>query len=38
MDWSAQMLGLDAAFLNTSGIGGGVLQVRERFAGLPLPP
>ncbi|EIN03898.1 hypothetical protein PUNSTDRAFT_55958 [Punctularia strigosozonata HHB-11173 SS5] len=26
MDWSAQMLGLDPAFYNTSGVGGGVLQ------------
>lgn len=27
MDWAAGMLGLDAAFYNTSGIGGGVIQV-----------
>ncbi|KAI9571713.1 pyridoxal phosphate-dependent transferase [Boletus coccyginus] len=26
MDWAAEMLGLDAAFYNTSGIGGGVIQ------------
>lgn len=27
MDWAANMLGLDAAFYNTSGVGGGVIQV-----------
>ena len=26
MDWSAQLFGLSDAFLNTSGVGGGVLQ------------
>ncbi|KII85888.1 hypothetical protein PLICRDRAFT_44310 [Plicaturopsis crispa FD-325 SS-3] len=26
MDWAAQLLGLSSAFLNTSGIGGGVMQ------------
>ena len=27
MDWAAEMLGLDIVFYNTSGIGGGVIQV-----------
>jgi aromatic-L-amino-acid decarboxylase len=27
MDWSAKLFGLSDAFLNTSGVGGGVLQV-----------
>jgi hypothetical protein len=27
MDWAAQLLGLSAAFFNSSGIGGGVIQV-----------
>lgn len=27
MDWAAEMLGLDAAFYNSSGTGGGVIQV-----------
>jgi aromatic-L-amino-acid decarboxylase len=26
MDWSARLLGLDPAFYNTSGVGGGVIQ------------
>jgi aromatic-L-amino-acid decarboxylase len=29
MDWSAKLFGLSPAFLNTSGVGGGVLQVRR---------
>jgi hypothetical protein len=30
MDWAAQMLGLSSAFLNSSGIGGGVIMVLLR--------
>ena len=28
MDWSANLFGLDKAFLNSSNVGGGVIQVR----------
>jgi hypothetical protein len=28
MDWSARLFGLSGSFLNTTGVGGGVLQVR----------
>lgn len=34
MDWSAQLFGLSEAFFNTSGVGGGVLQVRPLFSDL----
>lgn len=27
MDWAAKLLGLSPAFLNTSGIGGGIIMV-----------
>jgi len=27
MDWTAQMLGLDKSFYNTTEVGGGVIQV-----------
>ena len=27
MDWAARLLGLSPAFLNSSGVGGGVIQV-----------
>lgn len=30
MDWAAQLLGLSSAFLNSSGIGGGVIMVLLR--------
>ena len=29
MDWAAKLLGLSNDFLNSSGIGGGCIQVRE---------
>ena len=29
MDWAAKLFGLDDAFLNENGRGGGVLQVRS---------
>jgi aromatic-L-amino-acid decarboxylase len=29
MDWAARLLGLSPAFYNSSGIGGGAIQVRS---------
>lgn len=32
MDWAAQLFGLSPAFLNASGVGGGVIQVLFQFS------
>ena len=34
MDWSAQLIGLDSSFLNSSEVGGGVMQVNPTSASL----
>ncbi len=36
MEWAAKMLGLDEKFLNTSLVGGGVIQVTKSDVPFPL--
>lgn len=37
MDWCADLLGLSPAFMNASGVGGGVIQVVCSFKGMQRP-